>query len=239
MPTLKQTLVSHWPAQEDPQRYAALWITLQTSFHIEGTIRSVVEEVAKNKNLSEVGRLEKVRERLFAEFAPKLHRLRKANEVADAAVAARKARLQVQKHDPADAAGAVMRAEIRTMLRNMDQSDREGLLKSDVDESLLVAIVEAPNILSGIDGKMRDHVQSTLLKRRHPNELAEIENIKQAAAMARAATTVAMDAARAAGEFNNERALHDFIDKAVAQQRQILDRDVESDFRSMSQPVAA
>lgn len=240
MPTIRETIESRWSADWDKQRFAGAWIQMNRAFRIESEIRDLVEKVAQNPKLSAIGRQDQVREALSNGLGGDLHKLRKATEVGTKSVAAWKARVQAVTFDRSDAAGAMIRAEMRTMLRIMKPGERHAaLLRADADEQLMLAALEAPNLLSGIDNQIREQILESVARRRNPNDVAAIEQAAEAISIANVATRVALNTAKMAGEFPDYRAFETFLDKAVETRKAAIESSVDVEFSEFGQSSAA
>lgn len=122
--------------------------------------------------LSEVGKGERKRE-LALEERRTLQRVRRRGIAPRRqAVEERRGALQPVKPDPADLAGALRRQELRSHLRGLNPDRRRALL--DESKSALEAAIELPET-TGVSREHAEGLRRRLIERRHPEELAEIE----------------------------------------------------------------
>jgi hypothetical protein len=145
----------------------------------------------------------------------------------------RRAELQPPPPDKTDVAGAVQRAEMRTMLRGMANGARIGLLLStETDPRLWASVLEAPNVMSGVTDEIRDRVVAASIEKVHPGKLAELEEVEDVIGLVDAAYRVALSTAQRAFVHNNPQLFQDFVDATVKAKAGAIDSAVESDFQS-------
>ena len=95
----------------------------------------------------------------FREVVPGHQKGRHAIQRAKQEVAARRERLIPPKSDPADAAGAISRMEIRTWLRGLPQGERDKVTRAEnIDPQISAAIIEAPAVMTGVADSHRDNL---------------------------------------------------------------------------------
>lgn len=150
-------------------------------------------------NLSPKGISEAVREFVDGGMAPELRRVRERMHQVQAELAARREALAKPKIDQADEAAARIRAEARAFLRSASTGDRaKVLLGRDADPTMLAAVLEAPEALSGVTGQLRQDVVARHLEVNHAGDIREMEAADEGLAVLRTAVKAAEDDIRAA-----------------------------------------
>lgn len=118
--------------------------------------------------------------------------------------------------DRADVSAAVLRSEMRQMLRGMKPLERVQLLLSEgCDSRMLAAVLEAPNISSGITEDVRAKVQHAAIENAHPGAADKLDDYDEAAALLDAAYQMARLTVHRACDFPSEKITGDFLDAAV------------------------
>ncbi len=119
-------------------------------------------------------------------FAPNLRHAQAAVDAAARGLEARRnAVLAPPPVDKADAAGALLRGEMRSLLRGMSQGERMITITSD--PAFLRAAMEGPAALSGLTHDQRGE----LARRADPDRLAAVEADGEAVELARVAVSAA------------------------------------------------
>ncbi|MGY8677122.1 hypothetical protein Q2941_04820 [Bradyrhizobium sp. UFLA05-153] len=131
----------------------------------------------------------------------------------------KRARIQLPAIDRTDAAGAVLRSQVRDRLAGKSAKEIRALAPT---MSLLyaTAILEAPELV-GIDQEAIEAVRARAIDLVCPGKPAELDAERDAARLLQNATTALSDAARELGDLPNRPALNDFINQAVPDQRHI------------------
>jgi hypothetical protein len=129
-------------------------------------------EIGQNKNLSDAGKAGEVRD--FAQsLAPAVARARGAVAGAKRAIARQREALVPLVKDRNDIAAAMLRAEMRSFMRNMRPAEAIAFATSDVaDATLFEAIFEAPLVLSNLNAMSRDRILQVYLDRHAGTQLA-------------------------------------------------------------------
>lgn len=232
MPTIKETLLSRFKGDGVPALDPAK-IALTRIFAFHDDISAHHIKISGSQNLTPVGRQDAMR-KYVTEHAHELHRARKSVETMRAKLSERRAKLQPLPPDPKDLSAAILRSEMRTMLRGMNSGQRMSLvLSANTNQTLVHAVLEAPNFASGVNDQARELLTVAAVEKAHPGALAEIERIEEAIEVVNAAVRIAFDKARAAAEFRDERVLTDFVEKAVGDSR-ALDADVDRSFTALA-----
>jgi hypothetical protein len=114
------------------------------------------------------------------------------------------------------------------MLRTMKHHERIALLMAkDVDPEFHLAVVEAPNALTGVTDDIRQYVTQQVIERTHPGQLAAIEQAEEAIELLNAARGVAYNAARTAAEFPSDTAFTAFMEQSLGGRAKAIDADTE------------
>jgi hypothetical protein len=158
------------------------------SFDAIDSLDSAKASITANPELTDVGRQKQIRDAIFRDTVPAMHRGRIELAKARQEVKTRRAAMAPPKADPADAAGAVRRQEIRTFLRGLDDRARGAFLKkSKGDPEVTQAIIEQPAVLSGVGDSLRDLILSEAMEAAYSPQLAELQMLEEAISVAASA----------------------------------------------------
>jgi hypothetical protein len=158
------------------------------SFDAIDTLDARKAEIAANPELTDIGRQKQIKEAIFRDTVPAMHRGRIELAKARQEVEKRRAALAPPKADPADAAAAVRRQEIRTYLRGLDDKAREAFVrKSKADAEITMAIIEQPAALSGVRDTLRDLILNEAMESKYAPQIAELHLIEEAIEVAASA----------------------------------------------------
>src|SRR4051794_3550073 len=137
MRTIRHVLSDHWKYDDIPW-LAPVKAQMDRAFAAEDEFRAHHDKVAKNQHLSPIGRQDAMKT-FVGEKAHELHRARKAVDVARAKLADRRAKLLPPPPDKTDVAAAVLRSEMRQMLKGVKNAGERMrmLLAPDADPTLL------------------------------------------------------------------------------------------------------
>jgi hypothetical protein len=153
-------------------------------------------------------------QKFVGENAHEVVRIRKTVDTMRAKLGERRARLLPAKADPANVASAVMRMEMRTMLRGLkNPGERLKLLLAD--PSMTEAALEAPDSMSGINAQMRDLITTNVIERNHAGALAQIEKAEEAIELVDVAARVLGNTSRDAAEFPSDDVFSKFVETSV------------------------
>lgn len=234
MPTISEVLAGRFPEGVAAQPAK---IALTRTLAVYDDFRAQHTKIADNKNLSPIGRQDAMR-KYVSEKAHELHRARKSVETMRQKLTERRAKLAPAAPDKADMSAAILRSEMRTMLRGMSTGQRMALLLSpNPDPMLLQAVLEAPDFASGMNPQTRELVTAAVIEKTHPGALAAIEQVEEAIEVVNAATRVAFDTVRAAAEFPNESTLVSFVEQSIGATGAI-DADVDRSFSALAEIAA-
>lgn len=211
----RETILARWRYDHVPS-LAEIKFVLERVLDIQDVIRAEHTKVGANDRLTSLGRQDAMRAFIADKAAAELYRSRKTVETLRSRLEAWRERLAPPPLDKADAAGATMRVEIRNALRAMSPGARmNALMAEDADLFLLEAVLQAPDFLSGLDAKNRPEVAARYVERKHPDDVAAIEQADEAITVLAVATAVATNTARAAADFPDESSMTAFVDNAV------------------------
>lgn len=93
--------------------------------------------------------------------------------------------------DKSDAAAAMIRAEYRSMLRQMGSAEAIAWASSQSDPALIAALWEAPPGLSGLDARSRDTITDAYVERHCAKQLHALAEQSEAVALVEQATNLA------------------------------------------------
>lgn len=171
--TLSETLKSRWLPTFDTHS-AVIRRHFDQALGVVETLGAKRAELRTDKNLSEIGRAQKLNEFAKAEAA----RVAKASRTLDTArktISERRAALVPSVKDKGDVAGALLRREQRDILRTMDAP---GMMKILADQntpmSMLEAIFEAPHLVPAIPAEVKERLTNDLLERIAPAAVASL-----------------------------------------------------------------
>jgi hypothetical protein len=116
------------------------------------------------------------------DIVPELHRARTTIKKAKAEVAERRSKLTLAQPDKSDAAGAILRMQIRQKIEGMKTSEQNRYFDSygdNLPSEVAQAILEMPAEFSGVPASLRNQVLHRALEAQHGPEFAEIAEIEQ------------------------------------------------------------
>jgi hypothetical protein len=134
-------------------------------------IRAKRSAMQADKNLSDVGRAEQLRE--FAPtMAPAIAKARGAVSAVKDQIAQQRANLVPRVKNKSDIAAAILRSDTRNFLR--DKTQAEIIRFAESDPAVMEAVFEGMPALSGLTPESRGHLQSSYLERNAAPQLAAI-----------------------------------------------------------------
>ena len=188
-------------------------------------------KIAANADLSVEGKSKAARE-FAAKQAHKLLRIQKFAKRAQTRIAEKRAKLLPPSPDKTDAAGAVLRAQIRDRLAGKSLAELKATLPS-APMAHLQAVLEAPELV-GADNELLETITTRAINIAHPHAAVSFERDREAVTMLNVAAQALGDMVKDVAALPNNAALEDFIGTAVPNQA-LIDRDVEL----QSEPLAA
>lgn len=133
-------------------------------------------ELEKRGTLTHRGVRDELQDFADGAMIPELRRARERVNQARADLKLRRASLSKPKIDPADVAAAVLRQDMRAYVRSLEPLQRAAtLLNSKTDPAILAAVLEAPDVMSGLSLALRDDVARAYAAIAHPEGAKEIE----------------------------------------------------------------
>jgi hypothetical protein len=223
--SIRDMVMSRWkPSFDDVPRLKSVRAALDAALNAQDAVRDRHATLAKNQHLSPIGRLDDVRSFVAKSTAPAIHGARAAAKSMRDDLIKQKASLQPAAPDPSNVSAAVLRSEMRTMLRGLSTSARTALLVSqNPDPTLVQAVLEAPSFSSGISDDVRARLLEFIVNRDHPKELEAIAQAEEAVEVLEAATGMTYLAAKLVSDFPSEKVLNDFIDANAPAMRSAAD----------------
>jgi hypothetical protein len=125
-----------------------------------------------------------------------------------------------------------MRMEMRTFLRAMKNPGERLRLLLD-DPSMMEAVLEVPNAMSGIDDQVRDLITTNVIERNHPGALAALEKAEEAIELVDVAAQVTFNTGRDAAEFPNNAVFSKFVETSVGATGAI-ESDIDRQFADLA-----
>lgn len=180
-------------------------------------VLATTASIRGNANLSAQGKTKEAR----GELKKKAHELIRANlavQRLSARIDEKHAKIQLPAIDKTDAAGALLRGQVRDRLPKLAKE-----LRATVPTMSLVylqALLECPELV-GADRETVEAARGRAIDLVHPGKAAELDAERDAVRLLANATTAMSDAARELAELPNVHALGDFLNQAVPDQRHI------------------
>lgn len=238
MPTLEETVLERAGFMSEVPALQPALAAITRALDVHTKMRTKAADVAKDTHRTPLGKQDVLR-KFVGENAHEVLRIRKTVDVMRTKLTERRAKLMPAKADPSNVASAVMRMEMRQMLRGIKNPGERLrlLLDNDADTSMLEAALEAPNAMSGITDQMRELITTSVIERNHPGALAQIEKAEEAIELVDVAARVAFNTARDAAEFPNDAVFSKFVETSVGA-TVALEADVERGFAAMAEIAA-
>jgi hypothetical protein len=171
--TLSETLKTRWLPTFDGHS-AVIRKHFDQALGVVETLGAKRAELSTDKNLSDVGRAQKLNEFAKAEAA----RVAKASRTLDTArktISEKRAALVPSVRDKTDVAAALLRREQRDILRTMDSPGMMKILTdANTPMSMLEAIFEAPHLVPAIPPDVKERLVNDLLERIAPAAVASL-----------------------------------------------------------------
>ncbi|QOZ69189.1 hypothetical protein [Bradyrhizobium arachidis] len=178
--------------------------------------------VRGNKDLSEQGRTKEARS-LLGKKAWELIRANATVQRLNARIDEKRAKIQLPAIDKADAAGAVLRGQVRDRLPKSSKELRT--LIPTMSALYLQTLLEAPELV-GADSETVEVARSRAIELVQPGVTAALDAERNAVRLLANATGELSKAACDLAELPNTRALTEFLNQTVPDQRHI-EADVE------------
>jgi hypothetical protein len=237
--TIRDALVGRWKWGPESPRLLAAKVALERVLDANDAVRAQHAKIGSDPKLTAIGRQDAIRRYVIDKAAEEQYRAVRSVAEMRARVDRWRKELSPKAPDKSDVTAAVVRSEMRQMLRSMTPNARAAMLTSaDVDPTLIQAVLEVPNSLSGITDRIRADVVKAAISRSYPKQLTEIEQCEDAIALVDAAARVMTDTTRAAMELPNDTVLADLVKGALGPRVATIDKTVETQFCPPSAPMA-
>lgn len=185
-------------------------------------IDSITADVRGDKDLSAQGRTKKARDEM-KKNAWKMIRAKAFASRLNERIDEKRAKIELPPVDKTDAAGAVLRSQVRDRLPK-SATEIKALVPT-MSLLYLQTLLEAPELV-GADREIAEAARTRAINIVHPGKLDELERERAAVQLLTNATAAAADAMRDLAELPNAHALNDFLNQSVPDQRHIQ-ADVE------------
>ncbi|MBR0796106.1 hypothetical protein JQ615_11970 [Bradyrhizobium jicamae] len=219
MPSYSETMTSVAALMRDGPTKA----TLLRLVDVHNKIESEGAKIAGDGDRSPSGKTKASRD-LVGKNASELLKARKFVEGATKRHAEKRASIELPAIDKTDAAGAALRGEMRNHLRGMSSLAERKAFLATASLPYLLAALEAPDELTGINVEVREAARSKAIDASFPGKLAELEKERADIQLLDNATKAFADTARNLAGLPNERALNEFVSANVPDHSRI---DVE------------
>lgn len=232
--TLADTLAARWKWSAEG-RLAPAKATLNRALGLPATVQAERAKAATDPNLTAAGQAEATRKFLAGDTAANLLHAKRSAEAMRKQINAWWASLQPPAPDKSDMAAAVLRSEMRAMLREMPNGSRiKMLLSDDVDPRILQAVLEAPDAMSAITGDLREKIVARSIERDHPDDVRAIKEAEDALQLVDVSVRVAFEAVRSAGDFKSDEELDSFLTESLGQRVAAIEDHARQDFANFA-----
>ncbi|MES0016521.1 hypothetical protein [Mesorhizobium sp. M0036] len=231
-----QALESRWrPEWSNRSDLSRLKAAFDKALHFVETVPKSRSQLAGPGTLSEKGLNDAVRALAAEKVVPELRRAMWATERTANGLKNELSRLAVpRQHDKTDIADAMLRGEIRSMLRDMENGERIGLIMSD--PTYLIAAFEGPAPLSGLTEDLRTDLERRMIEQAHGPATEAINSAKEAVELTQAAVEMAVSAVKTEGAFDNDHVFGSWMATASAE----VEREIAAEkARYEPRPTAA
>lgn len=222
---MRDTLLSRFPAGD---KLASVRREVVRAHDTIDALTSKAREISRDEKLTRLGQRDATREHIRT-VAPAIATARKALELFGKKISDKRAKLNPKGiADKTDVASAVLRSDMRKMLRDYPMGKRmQIVLAPDADRTMIDAILEAPDALSGIDPETRVLIVERAIERDHPGQLAEIETWKSAEAVLHASVSALVNSTNTVGEFSTTVERDAFLRDAIGEKDDAIGAAVE------------
>lgn len=193
MPTLEESLRGRWPESYDKNpRLSPVKKHLEASLSSISMLATKRAELAKDANLSPVGRATQMKDFGAKEVVPTIARATNAIAAYERHLDSRRKALLPSVKDPTNVAAALLRSEFRAHIASKPTM----LFEKDVDPRLLEAAAEVPPTMIGLTADQYGKVMDMYVERTHGTNAAAITQEAEALNLTRVVVKVAADALR-------------------------------------------
>jgi hypothetical protein len=174
MTTMRKELESRWLPEYDKHGIVkTVKPHFTAAFEMIDSIDKKRAEVNADKRFSDVGRTDEM-QKFATTKAPALVRARTAVSAAKDALQKQRVELAPSVKDKNDIARALLRQEVRSLMRTKTPMEAVGFAFASNDPIIMEAIFEVPSVLSNLTDKHRDDVLNTFLERNASQQIATI-----------------------------------------------------------------
>lgn len=168
---------------------AAIDAPLAAIDRLETKYKALVDD----QRLSPLGRAEELRNFAKNDTVGVMRRSQNIVKSMRADLQGSRNKLRVPKPDKSDVAGAILRMDMRTWLKDMNRGELMGaLLDKDTPIELLQAAYEVPPQMIGSDAAIMEDIQKRLLELHHGPVLEQIEEMDEALTVVNGVVEVAL-----------------------------------------------
>ncbi|MER8923429.1 hypothetical protein [Mesorhizobium sp. M0802] len=230
-----ETLESRWrPEWSDRSDLSRLKAAFNKALYFVDTVPKSRSQLAGPGTLSDKGLREAVRAHAAEKVVPDLRRAMWETERTANGLKNELSRLAVpRQHDKTDVAGAMLRGEIRSMLRGMENGERIGLIMSD--PTYLTAAFEGPAALSGLSEDLRTELERRMIEQAHGPATEAINSAKEAVELTQAAVEMAVSAVKTEGAFDSDHVFGAWLATASAE----VEREIAAEKSRYETPPTA
>jgi hypothetical protein len=239
MPTMEEFILERaGPFADVPALQPAL-AAITRALDAHTRMKTKAAEVARDTHRTPIGKRD-VMQKFIGANAHEVVRIRKSVDVMRAKLAERRAKLMPPPPDPTNVASAVMKMGMLQMLREMKNPGErlKLLLAPDADPRFMEAVLEVPNVMSGINDQARELIVTNVIEKRHPGALAQIERVEEAIELVDVAARVAFNTGRDAAEFPSDDVFSKFVETSVGATG-ALEADLNNKFADLANAAAA
>lgn len=219
MTTFKENILARHAGGPNSVTYYVLAATAD----LRDAVANARAEIGRDTSLSDVGRQTAFRHWVSENAAPALYRARRTAAACQARIDAERKTLTWPMPDKSDLAGAILRSDLRAMLRNMPQADQTIAL---ADPMFRAAALEAPRIASGLSNENWDRLMDSEIERLHGPRRAELDRLEEDAKVLDMAQFMVTNDVSNLGGFGDTNAVDTFIDESVTAKMPALNEQV-------------
>ncbi|MGJ4932188.1 hypothetical protein ACQR1I_35375 [Bradyrhizobium sp. HKCCYLS2038] len=177
-----------------------------------------VGKIRSNGDLSPAGKIKEARLRISKD-AWKVIKVNKTAHGLAERIEQKLAAVQIPTVDKTDAAGAVLRGQVRDRLAGKTNQELRALIPT-MSSLYLQTILEAPELI-GADAATVRAAQVQSVEIVHPGMTAQLDAEREAVQLLASATNAVCDAFRELGDIPNAKALAEFLNETVVDQRHL------------------
>ena len=164
---------------------------IETASALTERFQARLGEIKADSRYTAEGRKSEARELLSGGIGEHLNQLKATVENEAGVLAAHRAQLVLPPIDKTDVLGEIQRAEVRTWLRSLPESERLTAALSTEDKSIRDAIINAPAPLSGLNADIYNKVKANAIEVLHGPKMAASDVAGETLSLVKAAIQVA------------------------------------------------